>query len=188
MHQTLAEIVEQVEADRHALIAASGHLTQAQLDYRLDPERWSVGENLDHLALVEKGIARILQKKIAEAQASGAPAKLDAPSQIASLDQYQITGTANRRRAPDGIIPRHAVAKAELFDALEQTRRDVREAVNALADYDLSAHTFPHPFIGALNLYQWLLFIGQHERRHLNQINSILTDTDFPAASEQANA
>jgi len=27
----------------------------------------------------------------------------------------------------------------------------------------------PHPFFGPLNAYEWLLFIGKHEERHLGQ-------------------
>ena len=32
---------------------------------------------------------------------------------------------------------------------------------------------FPHPVWGPINLYQWLLFVGAHEQRHLAQINAL---------------
>ncbi len=184
MHDTLAEIVETVEADRAALLSVSERLTQAQLDFRLDEERWSVGENLDHLAKVEKGIARLLQVKLAEAQTNGTPASAPIiPSQLTSLDGFQIANNPRKIKSPDRVTPRHGVARAELFGALETTRRDLRDATRALAEYDLSAYTFLHPALGEINLYQWILFIGQHERRHLCQINAVLAEPSFPSDS-----
>jgi hypothetical protein len=32
---------------------------------------------------------------------------------------------------------------------------------------------YPHPLVGMLNLYQWILFVGQHEGRHSEQIRDI---------------
>jgi uncharacterized damage-inducible protein DinB len=183
MHTTLAEIVETIEADRAALVAAGRELTQEQLDFRPAEDRWSVSENLDHLAKVEKGIARLLAMKIAEARASGKPAAIAGPSQLRTLDRFDIPNNSRKIKVPDEkVAPHHGVAKAELFGNLEASRRSLRESLDQLADYDLSSHTFPHPLFGEINLYQWVLFVGQHERRHLNQIKSVLADSRFPAA------
>lgn len=183
MHQALAEIIELIEADRAALLAVSCELTQAQLDFRSDDECWSIGENLDHLGKVEKGVARLLQVKISEAQSNGTPASLSIPSQLTSLDNYPIAVATRKMKAPERVTPRYGVAKAELFGALEATRFDLRKATGALAEYDLSTHTFPHPALGEINLYQWILFIGQHGRRHLHQIKRILAEPSFPGGS-----
>lgn len=183
MHTTLAEIVERVEADRDALMEASRALTQTQLDFRINAESWSIGENLDHLALVEKSVARLLRMKVAEARANGRPADVAAPSQLASLDGFDITNNQRKVKVPDArLSPRHGVTRAELFANLESSRRSLRESFQALADYDLSAHTFTHPILGDINLYQWILLVGLHERRHLKQIDAVLRDSRFPAA------
>ncbi|MEA2712972.1 MAG: hypothetical protein QOK27_933, partial [Gemmatimonadales bacterium] len=34
----------------------------------------------------------------------------------------------------------------------------------------LGGLTFSHPLLGSLDLYQWILFVGQHEARHAAQI------------------
>lgn len=181
VHQTLGEVIERVESDRALLLAASRNLTQSQLDFQPAEDRWSIGENLDHLALVEKGVGRIITKKVAEAQAAGKPVAIEAPSQLTSLDGYAISSSTRKMKVPDPrIMPRHGVEKDELFASLDASRNDLRKSFAALADYDLSVHTFPHPLLGEINLYQWILFIGQHERRHLNQINSVLADPRFP--------
>ena len=45
------------------------------------------------------------------------------------------------------------------------------QSVDGLA---LGALTFEHPFAGVLNLYQWILILGQHEERHTRQIKDTL--------------
>ena len=37
----------------------------------------------------------------------------------------------------------------------------------------LSQVTAKHPFLGVLNLYQWIGFIGYHDLRHADQIREI---------------
>lgn len=181
IHRTLGEIIERVESDRALLLAASRDLEQAQLDFQPAEDRWSIGENLDHLALVEKGIGRLVTMKVQDAQTAAKFAAIETPSQLASLDRYDIPNNSRKLKVPDPkITPRHGIAKDELFAHLEESRDELRKSFAALSDYDLAAHTFPHPLLGELNLYQWILFIGQHERRHLNQINSVLADPCFP--------
>lgn len=181
MHPALAEIAANIDADREALRRAWRDLTQAQLDFRPVPEAWSVGENLDHLALVERGIARLLHKKIDEITAAGNHAAPGLPSQIGSLDHVPVRDRTNYRlKVPASVAPRHSVPAEELNRSLDDTRDAMRKALAALALYDLTQHTFPHPALGTLNLYQWILFVGQHERRHLAQIEAILDDPNFP--------
>lgn len=188
LHQTLGEVVERVESDRALLLAASRELTQMQLDFQPAEDRWSIGENLDHLALVEKGIGRLISMKVAEAQKSEKPVAIETPSQLASLDAYDIPNNQRKIKVPDPkLAPRHGIAKDELFARLDASRNELRKSFAALAEYDLAAHTFPHPVFGEINLYQWILFIGHHERRHLNQINSVLADPRFPAAEIPAD-
>lgn len=185
-HTTPGEIVDALDGARSALLDTSRDLTQAQLDSRPDPERWSIGENLDHLARVERGVASLLRKKLDEARAAGEP--VAAPPQIATLDRFQIATNPRKVKAPDRVAPEHGVARDELLARLERGRAELRDAYDALADYDLTAHTFPHPALGEINLYQWVIFVAQHERRHLNQINSVLADPNFPRTTIQSGA
>jgi hypothetical protein len=35
---------------------------------------------------------------------------------------------------------------------------------------DLGLLQFPHPVLGRIDMYQWILYLGKHERRHIAQI------------------
>lgn len=186
MHTTLAEVTADIDDTREALHRLSRDLTQTQLDFRFAPEAWSIGENLDHLALVESGVARLLHKKIDEVIAAGSHAAPELPSQLGSLDHFPILDRTTRRKAPDIVAPRYGIPAEELRHNLDRSRATLRQALDALALYDLTTHTFRHPFLGTLNLYQWILFVGRHERRHLAQIEAVLDDPNFPRQVDEA--
>lgn len=43
-------------------------------------------------------------------------------------------------------------------------------------EYDglaLGSVTAPHPVLGEIDVYQWLLFLGAHEGRHADQVREI---------------
>ena len=47
---------------------------------------------------------------------------------------------------------------------------------SAIADADglaLGLIMHPHPVVGDINLYEWILFVGLHEQRHVRQIGAV---------------
>lgn len=187
MHTRLAEIVDAVEADRAELTANCRALTQAQLDFRPHEEAWSIGENLDHLHLVEQSVAKLFALKLKQAQAENTP-RIEAAigeqeSLLGSLDAFKIETVVQKRKNPPYTAPRAGLSKAELDAELEGSRIALRNTIEALADYDLAHLTHEHPALGEIDLYRWILFVGKHERRHLAQIKNVKADPHFPAAT-----
>ena len=82
--------------------------------------------------------------------------------------------------APDRVTPRSYIAPDEALARLDASRRRLEETVAELSQLDLSGLTFPHPFFGELDAYQWLLVTGWHERRHTKQIERIQASAGFP--------
>jgi hypothetical protein len=39
--------------------------------------------------------------------------------------------------------------------------------------FDGDTHKFPHPYFGPLSAVEWLVLLGGHEARHLQQIKNI---------------
>ena len=67
----------------------------------------------------------------------------------------------------------------ELMRQFENTReRSVNFA--AATEADLRSHFSPHPFLGDLDCYQWLLFMGLHCERHVRQMEEVKADMGFP--------
>lgn len=184
MHHELQQIVDYIEATRDTLNAKSRLLSQPQLDFRPSPEAWSIGETLDHLHKVESGVTMMLTKCKAAVKADTVPAlsdSLDLRATWTLLDSLPIERVTRPVKSPAAVTPVHGTDKTILIENLNASRRRLHETFESLKDYDLSSINFPHPFFGAWNMYNWLLFIGKHERRHLAQIEAVLESDDFPA-------
>ncbi len=179
MNHKVQEIVTEIEAVRQHIYDAVAGLSQTQMDFRPTPESWSISENLSHLNKVERGLPKLytlLLQKIAEA---GLQPETEG-SLLQSLDHAQLDVATQKFQAPERVLPQSGLTKAEVLAALQQSRQAVLDAVAPAGEYDLSGVTWPHPALGDINFYQWVLFIGKHEKRHLGQIEGVKKADGFP--------
>jgi hypothetical protein len=171
----LDEVIDALARSRAALLDAVRGLSQAQLDRRPAAGTWSPGEILDHVFRAERGTARLAATRVPAALDAGLP--LD-PAPDASvmhrLDDARVTDRSRRIAAPEFVVPAPGRGRDELLAGLEEARTALLDAVRPASRYDLSAIVHPHPILGPLDLYQWLLFCHHHERRHTEQIREAL--------------
>ena len=170
MHPRLAELVDYATAQRTALLVAVSTVPAPLRDERIQAGTWSVAEVLDHLHRVESGIARLLVRTIERRQQAGIPEERDTGSLLNSLDAYDLTRRDRRLVAPDPVAPRGGYTAAQGLAALAQSREALLAAIRSGDGLALGGLTFPHPLLGSLDMYQWILFVGQHEARHAAQI------------------
>ena len=173
MHPRLAELVDYAQIQRHQLFTALTMVPDVLRDRRTDPSTWSVGEVLEHLHLVESGIARLFTHRVQRARDTGAQPEREVGSLMSSLDAFRLTSRMSPMSAPDSVLPRGELTAIQVITALEQSRQDLLVAVRAGDGLALGKLTYTHPLLGTLNLYQWILFVGQHEARHAKQITHI---------------
>lgn len=182
MRQRLAEISTYMDSTREALLDTVGDAGSAFASVRPTPDSWSVAQILAHLALVEAGIARLVSSSVQWARANGIGAETADDSILDCLDQFAIVTPAQKRKAPAVV---DVGEEANIDDALKslQTSRQIMHQALADADgLDLGSVVRPHPGLGDLNLYQWVLFVAQHEERHRRQIEQTLRDVSSRAA------
>ena len=77
-------------------------------------------------------------------------------------------------QAPETVRPRANADINEALAGLESSREALRAAAVAASGLSLGEIKHTHPFLGELDLYQWLIFVGQHEGRHKKQIERTL--------------
>lgn len=181
MNQKVQEIVAEIEAVRQTLYDAVADLSQAQLDFKPAPDRWSISENLSHLNKVERGLPKLYPILLQKLEAEGWKPETDG-SMLNSLDHAELDVATRKVQAPERVQPQADLSKDELIAALQQSRQAIVDAVAQAPEYDLSGVTWPHPALGDINFYQWVLFIGKHEQRHLRQIEEIKKSESFPTA------
>jgi hypothetical protein len=172
-HPRLAELVDYVARQRTVLLAAVSAVPEALRDRQVTDDAWSVAGVLEHLHRVESGIARLVARSVERARAAGVAAESDMSSLLGSLDSFGLLRRNRHLDAPDPVRPRGEYTAAQALAALEGSREALLVAVGAGDGLALSGITYPHPLLGPLSLYQWVLFVGQHEARHAAQIEEI---------------
>ncbi|HEX8090865.1 MAG TPA: DinB family protein [Blastocatellia bacterium] len=181
LSKKVQELVDAVSGHRQSLLDSISGLSEAQLDYKPQGSRWSITDILHHLALTDEANAKLISRMLKQAQALSLP--LDpAPDESAlnSLDGYADALRNTKAQAPEFIQPQAHLPVEESLARLKASREKFLDSVEHLAQYDLSRLTYPHPLLGDLNMYQWILIAGGHERRHTGQIGRIKAEADFP--------
>ena len=175
IYTSVAQIIEQIDKTRERLYSRIEGLTDEQANMRPHPNAWTPGEIVEHLALIEDRLLRMMTMMLTKAESAGAQAT-DGTGEIKpfSLDELIERARGEKYTAPEAVSPG---GEATLADSLKKMRRS-REELHALRPRieatDLSSVTYSHPAFGSLNFYQWLAFIGIHEERHLRQAESVL--------------
>jgi hypothetical protein len=173
MNPRLEEIVDEIEAARSELLHIVSDLDEAGTGTRADPGQWSIGEILHHLVLMENLVMALLEKQVPRAKERGVGADPHTGSLIHSLDQFSIETVTDKLTAPQSVAPARGLTRAELLSLLADSRAKLLRANSQTDGIDLSQMHFPHPAFGRLDMYQWILFVGKHERRHTEQIARI---------------
>jgi hypothetical protein len=174
MHARLAETMDYVEARRKELLDSIAGVPHDRLSRRASADGWSVAEILEHLRMVEAGVARLISKRAGQARAAGLGEEKSTESVLSSFDQHSATLEKGVMQAPATVLPRSDVDISEALEGLEISREALRTAAAAANGLSLGEIKHTHPALGELDLYQWLIFVGQHEGRHRKQIERTL--------------
>ena len=170
-------VVKLLRESSDGLLALVGPMTDAQWTYREQDGRWSVGELVEHLGIVERNLFDQVTGALDE------PANTnwrEATAGKTELIERMLLDRSQTREAPESARPTGTVLRA---DAL-QRYRDRRATSLAFAmetTASLAEHTRDHrrPVYGTLNAYQWLLYIPLHNLRHNQQIAEIASSSGF---------
>ena len=176
----LQEVIDCISSERQALLDSTAGLSEAQLEFKPADGEWSISDVLHHLALTDEANFKLAANMLKQAQANSLPSdSTPEASVLRSLDGFKpkLTG---KFQAPERVAPKSHLPAAESMSRLRDSRERMLAAVEQLGDYDLAALSYPHPLLGDLNGYQWLIIAGKHESRHTAQVARIKSDPKFP--------
>jgi hypothetical protein len=168
-----AEVMAETRARLDATLAGLG---AGQESLRDAPERWCVAEIVEHVAIIEKQLGRLVGMLLGKAEADGAPPPSASDGPLVALDEVAERARREKYQAPEMAVPRGGASVSDSLAALREGRAALtalRPRVETVGVGAASAR-YPHPAFGPLNLAQWLAFIGIHEARHLGQIERML--------------
>jgi hypothetical protein len=163
---------------RTAVLKAVDGVTEDQARWKPAPERWSILEYIEHLAVSDDGLVALVKRSLA------APAHVETEEERRAREQ-KIRETPIPRgvnRAPENLKP---VARfgslAEAVAAFLAARERTVEYARATTD-DLRSHFAPHPVLGQMDGFQWLCGNARHAESHAAHVVEIRGMAGFPSA------
>jgi hypothetical protein len=174
-------VVQHLTSARDQVLAEAAKLTDAQWTFKAAPDRWSVGEVVQHLALAESFLFDLQQKQL-----KAAPATTEQLAAVKGKDEMLrkvIPDRTKKAQAPEPLQPNAGtkLGQADTIAAFRDRRAKTIDYAAKTKD-DLRGRVGDSP-LGPLDGYQWLVFIAAHSERHLAQIKEVKADPKYPKAS-----
>jgi hypothetical protein len=151
-------------------------LSDAQWTFKAGPDRWSIAEVAEHIAVSETTILQLVTDKLLKA-----PAAPRDPNGIS--DERLLAALMNRSsrfQAPEMLRPTNRWATRDALTTDFLAARDKTTAYVKTTTDDLHGHSAPHPAFKMLDGYQWLLLLSGHSARHTAQINEVKVSAGYP--------
>jgi hypothetical protein len=167
--------LQYLETTKKNVLEATKGLSEAQWNFKPAPDRWSVAQAVEHIAVAEDFIREMLKEKIMMAPAG------DAGRDVKKADEAvlaMVPDRTHKAQAPEPLVPTNRFGSPEgsikHFMESRATTEDFLKTATGLRD-----HVADSP-LGKLDGYEFVLFIAAHSERHTKQINEVKADPNFP--------
>lgn len=151
-----------------------GGLSKAQWNFKPAPDRWSIAECAEHIALTEDEFTGLVQKTLKQ---PAAPSRKPGESDEAIL--ARMRDRSKKAKADAAGTPKNRWPSAEEVGRVFKERRGrtldyVRTTQDPLRAHFLSSSP------QSPDAYQFLLMAAGHTERHVAQIEEVKADPRFP--------
>ena len=154
-------------------------LSDAQLDFKAAPDRWSIRQCMEHITLSEQSFPQFIK--------SGAQPMSDTMNHnsIQVTDEQiiqMITDRTHKAQAPEMLKPTGKFpTKMDAINAFTKQRDESIDFVKN-TQTNLRDMFMKNPVVGVIDEYQAYLFMAAHCKRHTLQIVEVKNTTGFPAS------
>jgi HAD superfamily hydrolase (TIGR01509 family) len=173
MHPRLVELIDFIDRQRPDLERAVAEVPEADRTRAPGAGQWSVAQVLEHLVLIERGLAKRFAGWLAEHRAGGLAAEIDGEPILPRIDTARALDRSRRLRTSAAGEPTGRLSVDDARTALDEARRDLKAALASGDGLALGEVVRPHPGLGPLNMYEWIAFVGTHMARHAAQIREV---------------
>jgi len=170
--QALKNLVD----SRAGVVEAVKGLSEAQLKFKPGPDRWSVAETLEHIALTEDLFVNNIRPQL---ESSTASISTRDAKEVDAMILTKVPDRSTKFQAPPPLVPTGRWTPQATLDHFLVSRQETISFLNS--DHNLRDQVVNHPALGRLDGYQWVLAISAHSARHTKQILEVKADPNFPA-------
>lgn len=131
------------------------------------PNEWSAAQLVAHLVVVERGVVTRVDQLTQ-----------NSPNPIPFLKRmhlplWLVEARVIRRKSPVPLDEKLLAEKEAMLAGLRSARERTLAFIAETERRDLSAYCWQHPFLGMLNVYEWMEMIAAHQLRHTKQVREI---------------
>jgi hypothetical protein len=170
-------LMSQMHATRKLFLDSVADLTPEQWNFKAGPDRWSIAECAEHIAVSEDFIFNIPQTML---KSEATPERR---KDVKATDEKITEMTVDRTvkfKAPEPMVPKKRWATPAEAVSHFKDGRDKHIAYVETTQDDLRDHFMQHPAAGWLDGYQWLLLLSAHTERRTMQILEVKADPKYP--------
>ena len=172
-----SKAIDYLKSTQSALQASLKGLSEEQLNFKSTEEAWSIQECVEHITISEKLIFSFAQGSL---EGKADPSKRE-ELKMSDEDIFNlITNRSNKVKTRPEFEPNNQFGS---YDGSLKTFKKLRkEHINYIkkTQDDLRNHYFEFPF-GLADTYQVVIFMAGHSKRHIDQIEEIKKNKDFPS-------
>lgn len=170
--------VDYLKQTQKDFLAAIDGVSEEQWKFKAAPDRWSIAETAEHIAVTEQMIWELVSGKIMKS-----PAAPEKQAEAKGKDETILTVIPDRSRkaqAPERLKPTGRWATRAALTRDFDSMREKEIAYLKETKEDLRNHFEEHPFLKTMDAYQWLIFNGAHSKRHTAQILEVKAEANYP--------
>jgi hypothetical protein len=177
-----AQLIKEIDDAQDQVMGFITGITDEQWNFKQNPNRWSVGECVEHIARSERAILDMVKQVISSPRDpewySRTKGKVELLRQVVPQRGPQGQGGF---QAPTEIQPTEKWDRAKAIKEFYITHGELRAYVETM-DRNIKDHTMQHPAppLNWLNAYDWLNLIPLHVTRHGKQILEVQQDPKYP--------
>jgi hypothetical protein len=167
-------LLKNLEEGRDVFLRSFAGLSEVQLHFKPQPDRWSIADCIEHIVLAEDAMY---------AKATQGAANPNGDSLDPEKDERFTAAVVARRRRVDAPEPMRPASRFASADAARQKFLEHRERAIGYArecSEDVRHLFAMHPLLGEIDCYRFLLLLALHPARHAAQIEEIKSDPAFP--------
>jgi hypothetical protein len=179
--QERQQAVEHLTQTKQKFLDSVNGLSAEQLSFKPAPDRWSVADVVEHLALAEEMFSGMILDQIMKKT----PATPEKRAAAAGKEKEVLKGVVDRSQkfqAPEMLAPgkKKWATTEETLNAFT-AKRDEHLAYLVKTQDPLHHHFAAAPGgTNELDAWQWFLFMSAHVARHTAQVEEVKADPRFP--------
>lgn len=165
-----------LDETRTGVLESTNGLSEAQWRFKAAPDRWSIAEVMEHIALAEEYLLSSLREQLPKAPAAAADRD---PKELDATILTMIPDRSKKFKAPPPLVPTGRWTPQEALDHFLEGRAQTMAFLKA--SQDLREHLIFLPPLGkSVDGYEWVLAASAHCERHTKQILEVKADPKFP--------